>query len=72
MGNPPYEREQREEGEDERRERKGGWVRFGDPAHGDLRPVLQDFVEPASAAGAGVHVKNLYNDYVYFWRWVLW
>ena len=23
-------------------------------------------------AGAGVHVKNLYNDYVYFWRWALW
>ncbi|MGH7952379.1 MAG: type ISP restriction/modification enzyme, partial [Limisphaerales bacterium] len=36
------------------------------------RPILQDFIEPASEAGAGVHVKNLYNDYVYFWRWALW
>lgn len=72
MGNPPYEREQRGEGDDARRERKGGWVRHGDPEHGDLRPILQDFIEPASASGAGVHVKNLYNDYVYFWRWALW
>lgn len=30
------------------------------------------FTEPASDAGAGVHLKNLYNDYVYFWRWALW
>ena len=22
--------------------------------------------------GLGVHVKNLYNLYVYFWRWALW
>jgi predicted helicase len=22
--------------------------------------------------GAGVYLKNLYNDYVYFWRWALW
>ena len=20
----------------------------------------------------GIHLKNLYNDYVYFWRWALW
>ena len=26
----------------------------------------------AAAEGAGVHLKNLYNDYVYFWRWALW
>lgn len=23
-------------------------------------------------AGQGQHLKNLYNDYVYFWRWALW
>lgn len=23
-------------------------------------------------AGEGGHLKNLYNDYVYFWRWALW
>ena len=34
--------------------------------------ILRDFTEPAAKAGAGLHVKNLYNDYVYFWRWALW
>jgi hypothetical protein len=29
-------------------------------------------LEPARNIGAGVHLKNLYNDYVYFWRWALW
>jgi hypothetical protein len=72
MGNPPYEREQREAGEEQGQERKGGWVRYGDPDDPDNRPILQDFIEPVTEAGAGVHVKNLYNDYVYFWRWALW
>ncbi len=76
MGNPPYDREQAEGGERPEYLRKGGWVRHGDPdpAHAGqrTRPILQDFIEPASEAGAGVHVKNLYNDYVYFWRWALW
>ncbi|MDE0705325.1 MAG: N-6 DNA methylase [Rhodospirillaceae bacterium] len=85
LGNPPYDRQQIEEG-DEATQRKGGWVRFGDRGQakmdlptaqvegGDVkeRPILLDFSEPASQAGAGVHVKNLYNDYVYFWRWALW
>lgn len=34
--------------------------------------ILKDFLAPAIAAGHGVHVKNLYNLYVYFWRWALW
>ena len=34
--------------------------------------ILKDFLEPAKRAGHGVHLKNLYNLYVYFWRWVLW
>jgi len=34
--------------------------------------ILKDFLAPAKAAGQGVHLKNLYNDYVYFWRWALW
>ncbi|MGP8200569.1 MAG: type ISP restriction/modification enzyme [Limisphaerales bacterium] len=76
MGNPPYDREQAEGGERPEHMRKGGWVRHGDPdpAHAGwrTRPILQDFIDPASAAGAGVHVKNLYNDYVFFWRWALW
>ncbi|HYX42707.1 MAG TPA: N-6 DNA methylase, partial [Pyrinomonadaceae bacterium] len=72
MGNPPYEREQRENEADEQHERKGSWVRHGDRDKADNRPILQDFIEPAAEVGAGVHVKNLYNDYVYFWRWALW
>jgi hypothetical protein len=79
MGNPPYDREQAEVGERPEHLRKGGWVRHGDPRDPTpanpsprTRAILQDFIEPASAAGAGVHVKNLYNDYVYFWRWALW
>ena len=34
--------------------------------------ILEDFLAPARAAGAGGHLKNLYNDYVHFWRWALW
>jgi hypothetical protein len=68
LGNPPYHRQQlgpeRAGGE-----RKGGWVRFG--LEGS-RPILEDFLTPARQAGLGVHLKNLYNDYVYFWRWALW
>ena len=38
----------------------------------DDRPLLADFLKPLEALGWGVHAKNLYNDYVYFWRWALW
>ena len=51
--------------------RKGGWVRHGDEGS-DESPILDDFLEPVRDAGGGVHLKNLYNDYVYFWRWALW
>jgi hypothetical protein len=78
LGNPPYDRQQIDEG-DKATQRKGGWVRFGDQIKGGARqeaqgerPILTDFTEPASKAGQGVHIKNLYNDYVYFWRWALW
>lgn len=78
LGNPPYDRQQIDF-EDTKTRRKGGWVRFGDQIEGGAkqeeqgeRPIFRDFTEPASEAGAGVHLKNLYNDYVYFWRWALW
>jgi hypothetical protein len=35
---------------------------------GSAEHLLAGFLPPA---GAGVHAKNLYNDYVYFWRWAL-
>lgn len=78
LGNPPYDRQTIEEG-DTTTQRKGGWVRFGDQVKGAAkqeeqgeRAIFKDFTEPATNAGAGVHLKNLYNDYVYFWRWALW
>ena len=73
LGNPPYDRQEIDLG-DEETQRKGGWVRFGDPGTQEeaARPILDDFLDPAREAGAGVHLKNLYNDYVYFWRWALW
>ncbi|CAN5843558.1 DNA methyltransferase [soil metagenome] len=69
FGNPPYDRQQIDPSE-AGVERKGGWVRDGDGEN--ERPLLEDFLDPAREAGAGVHLKNLYNDYVYFWRWALW
>lgn len=78
LGNPPYDRQNIEEG-DATTQRKGGWVRFGDQLKGGakqedqgVRPIFKDFIDPATNAGAGVHLKNLYNDYIYFWRWALW
>lgn len=77
LGNPPYDRQTIEEG-DTVTQRKGGWVRFGDQVgadqekQGEKPPLLKDFTDPATKVGAGVHLKNLYNDYVYFWRWALW
>lgn len=38
----------------------------------ETRSILRDFTYPAVQAGHGVHLKNLYNLYVYFWRWALW
>ncbi|MHB8833481.1 MAG: N-6 DNA methylase, partial [Desulfobacteria bacterium] len=85
LGNPPYDRQTIDE-EHEGEKRKGGWVRFGDkegkrvtPVKGgdgeDQKvepPLLYDFLAPLEPLGLGVHAKNLYNDYVYFWRWALW
>jgi hypothetical protein len=77
LGNPPYDRQTIEEG-DTTTQRKGGWVRFGDQVgadqekQGEKPALLKDFTDPATKVGAGVHLKNLYNDYVYFWRWALW
>ena len=71
LGNPPYDREERDP-LDDTGQRKGGWVRYGDYGEDQPEPILEDFLAPAREAGQGVHLKNLYNDYVYFWRWALW
>ncbi len=70
LGNPPYDRQVLDAG-DSGQTRKGGWIRYGD-AHRDGAGILQDFIAPLNVLGLGLHAKNLYNDYVYFWRWALW
>ena len=91
IGNPPYDREQRDTDDDGRR--KGGVVRYGAPGiaprglgrspvrstartarRGTPKPIplLDDVTQPMRDARLGVHIKNLYNDYVYFWRWAVW
>lgn len=69
LGNPPYDRH--EAGSATNKARTGGWVRWGDPGSGG-KPILEAFLGPARASGHGIHVKNLYNLYIYFWRWALW
>jgi hypothetical protein len=69
LGNPPYDRHEAATGDN--RARTGGWVRWGDTPDG-ATAILRNFLDPVTAAGYGVHVKNLYNLYVYFWRWALW
>lgn len=78
LGNPPYDREQRSDG-DPARHRKGAWVRYGDQLEGAARqehqgerPIFEDFLEPARRSGKGLHLQVIFNDYVYFWRWALW
>ena len=74
LGNPPYDRQNVEQ-DDKSEYRKGGWVRYGDGKKGQKKtemPIFEDFLRPAKDAGKGIHLKNLYNDYVYFWRWALW
>ena len=69
LGNPPYDRH--EAARADNGERTGAWVRWGDDGKG-TDAILRDFLDPVAASGHGVRVKNLYNLYVYFWRWALW
>ena len=80
LGNPPYDRH--EAATPHNGDHTGSWVRWGEngalPAKGDRTraagtdAIFRDFLGPVVAAGRGVHLKNLYNLYVYFWRWALW
>jgi len=76
LGNPPYDRHDAVQYVGDNvaisdRSRTGGWVRWGD--EGDVTgPILSAFMEPAKLAGHGGDLKNLYNLYVYFWRWAMW
>ena len=72
IGNPPYDRQTIDAASEATEIRKGGWVRFSKDAKGKDVSLLRDFLAPLEPLGFGVHAKNLYNDYVYFWRWALW
>ena len=61
LGNPPYK---------DKSGGKGGWVESGNIAAGQ-EPPLADFIPPTEW-GVGVHVRHIYNPYVYFWRWATW
>lgn len=69
IGNPPYERELPDENgqttKNGHANHKGGWIREG--VNGQ-DPILNDYTHPES----GIHFKNAYNLYVYFWRWANW
>lgn len=68
IGNPPYDREQRSV--DDISKRKGGVVRYGAPG---IKPLIQEIVDISKAAKlGGFRMANLYNDYIYFWRWAVW
>jgi hypothetical protein len=76
LGNPPYDRHDAVHYVGDNvsisdRARTGGWVRWGDSGDPDAA-VLSAFIDPAKHAGHGGDLKNLYNLYVYFWRWALW
>lgn len=75
IGNPPYDRHDADSA-------LGGWIRHAtspstkeqevDKLKPAKKPPLDDFLAPAREAGYGVHLKNIYNLYVYFWRWAIW
>ena len=68
IGNPPYDRD--EAGTNKKVRRKGGMIRYAED--GKSPGLIEDFLAPLRASGGGIHAKNLYNDYVYFWRWAIW
>ena len=69
IGNPPYDRGKK--GEAGSAEGTGNWVVHGDGTPEEMR-LIESFTEPVKEAGQGGQLQNLYNSYVYFWRWALW
>jgi len=67
IGNPPYEREKKIQGDAGRR--KGGIVRFGTDG---IAPLLAPLTNAMADAGLGRVAKGLHNIYVYFWRLATW
>ncbi|MDR2365396.1 MAG: N-6 DNA methylase [Zoogloeaceae bacterium] len=69
LGNPPYDRHAAATRDN--LAMTGGWVRWGESKTG-ADAILADFIDPVKKAGKGGSLKNLYNLYIYFWRWCLW
>ncbi|MCY3017506.1 MAG: N-6 DNA methylase [Planctomycetota bacterium] len=69
LGNPPYDRH--EAADESNKAGTGGWVRWGEDGKG-TGAIFKDFVDRAVNAGHSLLVRNIYNLYVYFWRWALW
>ena len=67
LGNPPYDRH--EAATAANKARTGGWVRWGSEGE---EAIFEDFRNPVIADKRGGQLKNLYNQYLYFWRWALW
>lgn len=70
IGNPPYDRGKKGDAETGK-EGPGGWVVHGD-IDLDAPALIESFTKPVVDAGQGGQLKNLYNSYVYFWRWAMW
>ena len=69
LGNPPYDRGSAQ------KTLGTGSEKFPNVILQEVRgqgPLLNDFIEPLKAIGAGKQAKNLYNSYVYFFRWAIW
>ncbi|MGJ4093772.1 type ISP restriction/modification enzyme [Corynebacterium macclintockiae] len=67
IGNPPYKRGKRKD--------SLGTAEIPNVVLQDFdgnEPLINDFIAPLKALGAGGQAKNLYNLYVYFIRWALW
>lgn len=69
IGNPPYDRGSKKKAQ--RGEGEASRNRVVNTVDGEP-PLLDTFTALAQEAGAGQHIKNLYNLYVYFWRWAIW
>jgi hypothetical protein len=69
IGNPPYRRVERAtEGRG-----MGGWVVSGSvPGRRDAESLFDDIYHIANRSTSFAHIANLYNLYVYFWRWAIW
>ncbi|KRE97552.1 hypothetical protein ASG76_02260 [Nocardioides sp. Soil774] len=70
VGNPPYNRTNREAGQGAGGVETQNIVLTGS---GDLDPLINDFRDPVVRSGNGRSLKhNLNDDYVYFLRWAIW